>query len=243
MGNDNKNDANSISTFVGIGKDVVALLRDSALFILALLLLVFPGKFNAILVSAGFEEGSIVGFKWKSGLVQSDNALKEAQVTITDLRAQLDKMSKALAEAQEKLSDPSLKDNISRLQEENKQLNIASSRVEATVQSTIDSNAPLVGRIPSAANTRFGVVFSGDTTLEKALYEVETVAPKLGIPNASVFFREGMYRSVSVVDDRTTADQVLSKARRRRGDAYIVNMRSWCPRAVENKGYQDCVSP
>ncbi|MCI0390047.1 MAG: hypothetical protein MOB07_14955 [Acidobacteria bacterium] len=243
MSNDTKNDANSLSTFVGIGKDIVALLRDSALFILALLLLVFPSKFNTILVSAGFEEGSIVGFKWKSGLVQSDNALKEAQATITDLRAQLDKMSKTLAEAQPQLSDTSLKDNISKLQEENKQLNIATSMVEATVQSTIDSNAPLVGKIPSAANTRFGVVFSGDATLEQAKYEAETIAPKLGIPNASIFFREGMYRSVSVVDDRMTADQVLSKARRRRGDSYIVTMRTWCPRAEEKNGYQECISP
>lgn len=51
-----------LATIIALGKDLVALLRDGALFLLAVLLIAFPTQFNTILVNAGFEEGRIVGF-------------------------------------------------------------------------------------------------------------------------------------------------------------------------------------
>jgi hypothetical protein len=251
MSDDDKVDAknakkNSPVNLIALGKDLVALLRDFALFVLALLLLVFPTTFNSVLTNAGFEEGSLVGFKWKSKLVESDAALKEARATITDLKAQLDKTSQALADTQAKLNDPSIKEKLAQLEEENKQLDATSSKVEASVANTIRSNAPLVEKAQTAVatNTTWGVIFSGDATLDKAKYEVETVAPKLGIPNASIYLdRNGSYRSVSVVDSRSQAEQILPKAKQRRDDAYIVNMSHWCPTATEKNGYRECVSP
>jgi hypothetical protein len=236
---------NSASKFVALGKDLVALLRDLALFILALLLLFFPTTFNSVLSNAGFEEGSFVGFKWKPKLLNSDAALKESQALITDLKEQNGKLSKALGEAQSKLNDPVLKEQYAKLEEANKQLSVASSKVETSVASTIASNAPLVEKVQTSVdtNTKWGVVFSGDATLDAAKYEVETVAPKLGIPNASIYFRQGSYRSVSVVDSRPEADQVLPKAKQRRADAYIVNISNWCPNSTEKNGYRECASP
>lgn len=236
---------NVTSKFVVLGKDLVALLRDLALFVLALLLLFFPTTFNSVLSSAGFEEGSFVGFKWKPKLLSSDAALKEAQAMITDLREQNDKMSKALAETQGKLNDPVLADQFAKLEETNKQLNVASTKVENSVASTIASNAPLVERVQNAVDTniKWGVVFSGDSKLDAAKYEVETVAPKLGIPNASIYFRQGSYRGVSVVGSKQEAEQVLPKAKQRRSDAYIVSMFNWCPNSNEKSGYRECESP
>lgn len=235
----------SASALVSLGKDFVALLRDLALFVLAVLLLVFPSAFNTVLTNAGFEEGSLVGFKWKSKLIQSDTALKDAQATITDLKAQLDKTSQALADTQAKLNDPSLKDQIAKLEVENKQADIASSKVAASVATTIASNAAFVEKAQNATSTNatWGIVFSGDSTPNSAKYEVEVVAPKLGIPNASVYFRQGSYRGVAVVESRSQAEQVLYKAKERRADAYIVNMSNWCPSTIEKSGYRECISP
>jgi hypothetical protein len=144
---------NYASKVVVLGKDLVALLRDLAQFVLALLLLLFPTTFNSVLSSAGFEEGSFVGFKWKPKLLSSDAALKEAQVLITDLREQNDKMSKALADAQSKLNDPALKERFVNLEETNKQFNVTSSKVENSVASNIASNAPIVERVQNAVDT------------------------------------------------------------------------------------------
>jgi hypothetical protein len=236
---------NSASKVVALGKDFVALLRDLALFILALLLLFFPTTFNSMLSNAGFEEGSFVGFKWKPKLLNSDAALKDAQTLITDLKEQNDKLSKALGDAQSKFNDPALNEQYAKLEEANKQLNVASSKVENSVASTIASNAPLVEKVQNAVdtNTKWGVIFSGDATLDAAKYEVETAAPKLGIPNASIYFRQGSYRSVSVVDSKPEAELVLPKAKQRRADAYIVEMSKWCPNSTEKTDYRECISP
>lgn len=228
---------------IASGKDLVALLRDSALFILALLLLVFPASFNTLLTKAGFEEGSLVGFKWKSKLVESDAALKEARATITDLKGQLDKTSQALADAQTKLNDPDLKEKLAKLQEENKQLNASSSKVESSVSNTIAANAQLVEKAQTSVSNSgtWGVIFSGDATIEDAKYEAQTVAPKYGIPNATIFLdKNGSYRCVSVAESRSQAEQVLPKAKQRRSDAYIVNMSNWCPTSTDKGEYREC---
>jgi len=234
----------AMARLIAVWKDLIALLRDSALFAIAVLLLLFPTTLNTVLVKAGFEEGSIVGFQWKSKLVESDTALKEARASITDLRSQIDKMAKVLADAEAKLDDPSLKAHIAQLEEESKQLTIASSRVQASVQTTIASTAPLVEKAQAAVSPtpRWGVVFSGDSTLEAARYEIEVAAPKFGIPNASIYLRQGSYRSVAVVEDRAQAEHVLFKAKARRADSYIVNLATWCPRTVEQVGYREYVT-
>jgi hypothetical protein len=244
MADVDKGEKTVISGAIAVWKDVVSLLRDSALLLLAILLIAFPTTLNSVLVSAGFEEGSFVGFKWKSKLVDSDAALKEARTTISDLQKKNDEMAKVLAEVGARINDSSLKKTIAKLEQENKQLMTSTQQVQASVSNTIASNAPLVDKALSVTSAnKWGVVFSGDSTLESAKYEVDVVAPKLGLPNPSIYFRQGSYRSVSVVDDKQQADQILPKAKMRRQDAYIVNMSTWCPRFNQKTGYFECTAP
>jgi hypothetical protein len=232
-------------SFLSTWKDVVALLRDTFLLALVVLLLAFPTTLNGLLVSAGFEEGSIVGFKWKAKLVDSDQALKEAQANITDLTTQNEKLSKALADAQARTNDPTEKLQLADLEEENKKLKQASAKVEANVQVTIASNAALVekAQTATAANVQWGVVYGGDTNLDAAKYEVGAAAQKYGLTNASIFFRQGSFRSVATASDRAEAEQLLFKAKSRRSDAYIVNMSKWCSRTAQKAEYTECISP
>lgn len=227
---------------VSTGKDVVALLRDSALFVFAVLLLIFPGTVGSLLSNAGFEEGSFAGLKWKPKLEKADESLKEARATITDLKKQNDEMSGLLTKIEPKLTDPELKAQLTRLAANNKQLNVSASEVEATVNNTIASNAQIVEQVQNAADTisTWGVVFGGDTTIEEAKREVEVATTKFGIPNASIYFRQNSYRSVAVADSRSLADQILLKAKQRRADAYIVSMSKWCPKTTAKDGYQEC---
>ena len=145
-----------LTATVSLGKDLVSLLRDGAIFVLALLLIAFPVQFNAILVNAGFEEGSVVGFKWKSKLVESDKALKDAQSTITDLQAKNDELVKALADTNDKLKDPKLMAQAERLQDENSKLKDATQQVQTTVSNAIESNSPLVAKALSSSDSRPG---------------------------------------------------------------------------------------
>ena len=225
-------------------KDLVSLLRDTLLLALGVLLIIFPTTFNNILVGAGFEEGSVVGFKWKSRLVEADQALKDARASITDLTVQNEKLSDALAEALANTNDPSANDKLAKLQEENSRLKVSSGKIEASVQATITSNASLVEKAQSSmsATTQWGVVYGGDTTLASAQYETGTIARKLRLANVSIYLRQGSYRSVALASSRPEAEQLLSSAKTRRSDAYIVDMSSWCPQPAQKPDYRECLN-
>lgn len=145
--------ASRLETFIRIGKDLVAFLRDGALFFLAVLLVALPTQFNSILVHAGFEEGNFVGFKWKSKFVESDARLVQAQGTISSLQSQNNELLKALSEANAKVNDPKQMEQLQKLEEENKALKIKTEIVQANVSQTIDSNIPLVEKARSSDKT------------------------------------------------------------------------------------------
>jgi hypothetical protein len=110
------------------------------------------------------------------------------------------------------------------------------------VENVISANAPLVQKIQSSMGTvvTWGVVYGGDQSLDSARHEIQTIAPKLGLTNAAIYYRQGSYRSVATTTDRLQAERLLVKAKERRGDSYIVNMSSWCPSATERAGYFEC---
>lgn len=233
----------SASSYVAVGKDAVSLLRDVALFALAFLLLVFPETFNGLLTKAGFKEGSIAGFKWEATVKKNDEALVKANSIISELTTQNQNQAKLLEEAQAKVSDTALKQEINQIREKNAALTAASSDVEASVQSTLADNAQLLKQVQHGNDetVQWGVVYSGDADLDSAKYEVgPAVAGRYQLPNPSIFHRQGSYRSVSVVGSRTEAQQVLLRAKQRRADAYIVNLRDWCPSSTSKEGYREC---
>ncbi len=232
--------------FIATWKDLVAVSRDTLILVLALLLVLFPNTFNSLLVNAGFDEGSIVGFKWKAKLVESDQALKDAQANSNDLATQNDKLLKTLSDIKASVSDLDIKRRVTDLEEMNQKLKVASTKVEASVQTTIASMAPLVEKAQLAQATggavQWGVVYGGDADVDSAKQEIGPVAKKFEIGNAAIYFRQNSYRSVAVTSDRTEAEQLLFKAKTHRRDAYIVNMAKWCPSPIQREDYLECAA-
>ena len=140
------NQLNPLASGVAIAKDAFALLRDLALFAVAILLLIFPATFNSILTNAGFEEGSFAGLKWKRQFYDTDTALQTAQDTITSLQAQNSDLLKALTEL--KSSEPSLKqrEELAKLESASRATSEAAKQVQASVGATLASNQPLVDK-------------------------------------------------------------------------------------------------
>lgn len=229
-------------TFLTRWKEIVSVTRDTLLLLLAFLLLVFPTKLNSLMMRAGFEEGSIVGFKWKSKLADSDQALKEAQATITDLSAQNEKLSKALAEAKKEVTDTTQRRAIDTLQAENGQFKKVIAEVESSTRSVIASSAAMVeaANLSGEEGVRWAVVFGGDATLDAAKAEVGERAKLLGITNASIYLRDGRFRSVAEAHSREEAKGLLGKGRVRRRDAYIVNLERWCPDGIQKTEFVQC---
>ena len=138
---------------VALAKDTFALLRDSLLFVFALLLLVFPSTFNGVLTKAGFEEGSFAGLKWRKGLRDTDIALKTAQDTITSLKIQNEKLLKGLTDAQARAGDAKQKEELARLNLEGQKTAEAATQVQASVKQTLETNEPLIEKSSLAQAT------------------------------------------------------------------------------------------
>jgi len=238
-------DGLSLSGLVGVGKDLVAMLRDAGILAIAVLLIGWPHAINNILVEAGFDEGSFAGVHWKAKLNKSDENLVDARAIISDLTAQNNRLNQALSDVKSQIGNADIKANIVKLEQLNSQLGANAAKVQASVEANISSNAPLVQKIQTASGivTTWGVVYGGDQNIDDAKYEVQTIAPKLGLTNAAIYFRQGSYRSVATTTDRVQAEQLLSKAKERRKDSYIVNMSTWCPNIMEKDGYFQCSSP
>jgi hypothetical protein len=119
---------------------------------------------------------------------------------------------------------------------------------QATTESLVTKTALPAAPAASEAPARVGpanwaVVIGGDATLPAAKDEVAIVTKKHGIANASIYLRNGSYRTVAVVGgDRSAAEDALGRGRERRADAYIVNMNTWCPQVEAREGYTECVA-
>jgi hypothetical protein len=230
-----------LASTISIGKDLVALLRDGTIFLLAMLLFAFPTTLNNILTNAGFEEGSLVGFKWKAKLLDADTALKDAKATITALTTQLEQTSKELADARGQQGDAARSARLDQLVAANTSVRRLAEETQSTVARAIDDAAPLVQQAQTQVGSGdWGVVFSGDVTLPAAQYEAKTIAPSLNLARTTIYKRQGMFRTVAIATTRAEADDMLPRARRRRTAAYIVRMSSWCPNPQARDGYQEC---
>jgi hypothetical protein len=142
-----------LTKLIGISKDLISLLRDLSLLVLTVLLILFPKALNSVLTNAGFEEGSLVGFKWKAKLVDYDTALRKAQEAIESLQGQNNDLIKALADANANLTSSPLKNQINKLEEENTKMKATSQQIQSSVAETISSGAPLVEIARSATRT------------------------------------------------------------------------------------------
>lgn len=226
---------------IAVGKDMFALLRDGSFFLLAILLLFFPMKLNDVLTSAGFEEGSIVGFKWKARLLETDDALQAANATIESLQAQLKQANDTLAAAKAAVASGELKARIQQVEKSGRDVAAASSEATQTVRSTLAANVPLVERAQMSVAIPGGwaVVFGSDKTLAAARDEIARGA-RAGIRESGIYLRNGYYASLAVVPTREQAAEMLGIARGFRADAYMTRFSSWCASPLARDGYTEC---
>jgi hypothetical protein len=230
------------SRFVIIGKDLAALLRDFVLLIVFLALVLCPETVNDIIIRAGFEEGSIIGMKWKKGITKSDIALKEAQGSIGVMRKQLDSVSKVLNEAKKLTDNIDLKKKIEKVQMKNGEIEKESNLIQKSLKKTISANAILVENAQKAVNSSnsWGVILGADTTLAQAQEECKIFGRNYSIKNTVIYYRQGVYRTIAITEDRDIANDIRVKAIKRRPDSYIAPMYTWCQNSIQREGYIEC---
>jgi len=71
--NDVKNQTVLPSSILASSKDLLALLRDLLLFVIALLLIFSLQRVNKTLVKAGFTKANVAGFEWEAQFSETDD--------------------------------------------------------------------------------------------------------------------------------------------------------------------------
>ncbi|MDZ7996102.1 MAG: hypothetical protein RM022_013460 [Nostoc sp. EfeVER01] len=137
-----KVDKSGLKDTVEIFQGFLNILRDSSIFLIFLLLLLNPVIINQILKKAGFVEGEIVGFKWKTQLEKTDSELIEATRQIDSLKQRLKESNNTISKVSEdvKNKDQRIEEQINK----NKEAVQEATSVNLGIQSTLQANTPLL---------------------------------------------------------------------------------------------------
>lgn len=232
----------SAKNVISSGKDLLALLRDLFIFMLALCFLIYPAMLNDRLQKAGFESGDFLGLKWKNSLSSTYSALNDAKALNNTLQLQNDSLVHFINTLKADSMSPHVVQQITDINKWNTKINDSSKKQRSNINNVVAANAALIKTAQEAVNTgsKWGVVFGADLELKGALYEKNTIAPRLHLPEVFVYYRQGYYRSVSILDSRDDADSILAIAKQRRKDAYIVPMSTWCQDEKETGEFKTC---
>jgi hypothetical protein len=90
-----------------------------------------------------------------------------------------------------------------------------------------------------AGSSSWAIVLGGDRTLAEAQAEARAFG-QLGLPNTTIYLRQGSYRTVAAFGGREEAVRALEIARQRRKDAYVVDLSRWCSARTPLAGYLGC---
>jgi hypothetical protein len=221
--------------------DFVKFLKELSLPFVLILVFFYPKTLNEILVNAGFEEGSVAGFKWKTKLAESNDNIRDLKNQIEQLDKQNKSLLKAINENQAnvKAYDPIW---IAKINNTNNILQDSSERILSQAKIFVDNNTELL--LKNKSNAAWGVVFSGDKDLISAKYEITVKAQQFNLTNSSIYFKNnsysGAYRSIAVAKDNEEAKILLERAKLKRPDSYIVNLTTWCSNPKQEKDFINC---
>lgn len=237
----------AIDTWTETGKNMLALLRDLMLVVLFLMLLFVPAVIGERLAAAGFEEGELLGFKWKKKAEEYGDAAKKLQVqleeanrTIEGQKQQLDRASRQLEDVQSEIADPASAQRVEQTVQASREVLARTDVTQQRVARTLTTVQPTVvdARATLANRPETGIVLSSDKTLDEARFEARKAA-KAGFPGVGIYQYKGIYATISLPE--SDARRWLSLAQRNmRQDAFAVKMSEYCPATVTEKGYTRC---
>ncbi|HVQ08383.1 MAG TPA: hypothetical protein VMS43_08100 [Allosphingosinicella sp.] len=230
---------------IGLARDVGRLIRDVLLVVLVIFCILNPPVVRGWLGQLGMSKMSLFGMieltpgKENEVAAAVDAATQQRDAAYFERNDLVNANRQAMEELRQ-LSQhlpaeqrPRLAQTIATLHAETNNANIP-----------LPPDAPLQQILLGAARHQVGstgrwaVVFGGDPDLAGARRQI--AARGDGLDNASIVKRYNSYRSIVEAGNAEAAARLLPAATRRRPDAYVVNLDTWCTNPVERDGYRDC---
>jgi hypothetical protein len=223
-------------------RDYSTLTRDLLIAGLILFCVVRPDILRSWLGALGVSKATLFGLELNPGnekaLASTIDTLKQQRdAAIFERNSMAKKAEEALREVERlKGADPAVTDAIASIQASTRAASAAPSPKAALNQSLLVESA----RRAIDGGGRWAVVYGGDTSLEAARVDMGW-GQRNGLEGRTVVNRQGIFRSIVLADSPEAAEALLETARRRRPDAYVVNMQTWCPRTEQRAGFMQCL--
>lgn len=171
--------------WIVIAKDFIALLRDSIIFILFLLILFFPKTINNSLSNAGFIEGEIAGFTWKNQIKESNDKTKIVGQTVSDLENKLTTVKSKLDSFSTASKDTNVKKQIEKLSIAIDKSEAKANEANRLIKSAINSQQQIGEKVGISQPPTIGWIYLGKLNQKKSAWtkgspiSIENIDPNL----------------------------------------------------------------
>lgn len=221
-------------------KTVGDLVRQYGLLLLMLLLILNPGLVKSWVEKAGVRKFGDVEFS-----AADAQKVEKVRQDLNDNRQVIAKLGDELAAAQTALRTDGEAGEATResLNKTREAIDYAR-RNEERISRSLRELQPLANKLEEVAGAPTGdwaIIFGGDVSLAAARDEVERLR-RADLPDArvQVYLRANAYRTLARFPSREAAEAALESVKRLRSSAYLVNLGTWCAKAVEKSGYWSC---
>lgn len=224
---------------LGFYRDASTFLRDVLIAGLILFCIARPDVVRSWLGALGVSKATFLGFELspvseKELAKEIDLIRQQRDAAVFEKNRFAEKAANALREVERlRGSNPSLSGEIAALDASAKAVPAAGPGAR-TQSRLIDNAQQTLGDAEGWA-----VVFGGDPTLAAARTEIDW-ARRNGLDDVGVVLRQRVFRSAVFVPTAEAAEGAKAVVSRRRPDAYVVNLASWCADLVEKDGYREC---
>lgn len=224
-------------------REISTFLRDLLIAGLIVFCILRPDVVRSWLGALGVSKATVLGIELTPGSEQElaetiDTLRQQRDAAIFERNSFAEQAAAALREVERlKGTNPGLRGTIANLE--------AAVRAPAPAPAATARGTRLQAELVETARQSLGseagwaVVYGADRDLEAARAELDW-ARRNGLDDVAAVRRQNNYRSVAFAPDARAAEAVRDIVRRRRPDAYVVNLQTWCPNMVEVDGVREC---
>jgi hypothetical protein len=223
-------------------KDILAIVRETALIITVLVILIYPGSI-AWWAKTLDDEGKKRGAKsTEVSIAGAKVVFDDATNTVANLAA-ADRTNDDLRQHVQTLVVTSSPKNAEQVKQIETASNVLSSQLKSSLASAKSTQLAQDQIVQGATGLKtgegnYGIVVSADKKDDLAAYEVHLLK-KENINDVAIYDRQGFLRTLARFPDAAAANAVLPDIQKTRQGAYVINLSKWCPQYSSERTLAD----
>jgi len=224
--------------FLATSRSVLALIRESAIILLILVVLIWPDALQNVLKKAGFSELDLGFLKWQKQIEAAQQDVQEANQILAQVEKEISNTQESI-ETIKNTPDlkPETREEINKLSIKLDESSRATTLARGNLQQNIAVQRKFMNEFQQVAPVEEGpwaILIGAHKNEERARYELEKFHRR-GFENVQIYIKSGLYRTIVIFEDKRVAEEQINRIKEFVESAYIINLPSWCPRSVEKE--------